>query len=61
MKNIECFDCRKVFPFQEKEECPSCAGANVRVISKDQLREGMDSGIYYNIDPSTGKRMKKKR
>lgn len=61
MKNIECFDCKKVFPFQEKEECPSCGGVNIQIISNDRLKEGLDAGVFYNIDPKTGKRAKNKK
>lgn len=40
--------------------CIEC-GKPGRVIPQDQIDEGMKSGVYYNIDPKTGGRAKKKR
>ena len=63
MWNFNCFDCNKVFTFQtgDEKKCPSCDGTNGEVVTKERLEEGMESGVYYNIDPKTGKRAKKKR
>jgi hypothetical protein len=63
MAAFNCFSCHKVTPFFESvmKKCPSCGSANGEVISNKRLKEGMDAGVFYNIDPRTGKRAKKKR
>ena len=59
----ECFDCKKVFVTGNKAEteCPSCGSANGRIATGNRIKEGLESGAYWNIDPRTGKRQKKKR
>lgn len=63
MAYYRCFSCEKVFPLMGENEnkCPSCEGANGEVISAERVKEGMEAGVYYNIDPKTGKRAKKKK
>jgi len=63
MSAYSCFDCHKISPVSETapKKCPLCGGTNGEVISNDRLQEGLDSGVYYNIDPRTGKRTKKKK
>jgi len=63
MNYFRCFDCKKVAPFMGTltEKCPLCQGYNGNVIDSQQLTEGMDVGVFYDIDLYTGKRMKKKR
>jgi len=60
----ECFTCRKVSSFTERDDqtkCPTCGGTNIRLLSEERVREGMKAGAYFNIDPRTGKRAKPKR
>jgi len=59
----ECFDCKKVSVTGNEgvEECPSCGNSNGRSVSGKRIKEGLESGVYWNIDPRTGKRQKKKR
>ncbi len=63
MSYFNCFDCRKVVPIRgsQTDKCPLCQGCNGNVIESEQLKEGMDAGAFYNIDPSTGKRMKNRK
>lgn len=60
--SFECFSCRKVMLLTAKnadsEQSPSCGSTNGRVISRERLEEGMKAGVYFSIDPSTGKRSK---
>ena len=59
-----CHSCHRVVPFIDKEpvkKCPSCGSGNGEIITGDRVKEGMDSGVYFDIDPRTGKRAKKKR
>jgi predicted RNA-binding Zn-ribbon protein involved in translation (DUF1610 family) len=58
-----CFKCRKVVPLigTAKRKCPSCGDEGGEVISQERFEEGFEAGVYYNIDPRTGKRAKKKK
>ncbi|MFL9921586.1 hypothetical protein PQR75_40795 [Paraburkholderia fungorum] len=60
---FECFACMKVMPLVRPEEkvCPGCGSTNGQIISSERVKEGMEAGTFYNIDPRTGKRAKKKR
>lgn len=64
MDSFECFACRKIVPFLDKKadktKCPSCGSGNGQVISPERVKEGMDSGAFFNLGPD-GKRAKKKR
>jgi hypothetical protein len=58
-----CFKCRKptLLIAPAKRKCPSCGDEGGEVISQERFEEGFKAGVYYNIDPNTGKRAKKKR
>jgi len=45
----------------EEGACPSCGGGRGKIISNDQLEEGMGAGAIWNIDPKTGGPAKEKR
>jgi hypothetical protein len=65
----ECFTCCKVYPLiaeKDKElagegKCATCGGGNGRIVPEGQFAEGFAAGVYYNLDPKTGKPAKKKR
>jgi hypothetical protein len=58
-----CFACRKVAPLAEstQEKCPACGSTNGERISNERFNEGFKAGVFFNIDPKTGKPAKKKR
>ena len=60
---FNCFNCQKVAPLlePEKKSCPLCGSSNGEIISGSRLKEGMEAGVFFNIDPKTGKREKPKR
>lgn len=60
---FECFGCKKVVLLSDdtKKVCPGCGSANGQIIPFDRVKQGMDAGVFYNIDPRTGKPAKKKR
>jgi hypothetical protein len=64
---FHCFQCRSVHPLlgekQEERErkCSTCGSTNVEVISQQRFQEGFEAGVFFNIDPKTGKRTKKGR
>jgi hypothetical protein len=57
----ECFDCRQAFPMlgTSKIKC-LCGSTNGRKVPDEQFEKGFEHGLYYNIDPQTGKRTKKR-
>jgi hypothetical protein len=64
----QCFTCREVSLISdvdkqspEERTCSICGTNNGRVISHERAKEGLDAGVFFNIDPRTGKRGKKKR
>ena len=61
MKSYNCFKCSKVTPIvnEPSDKCPLCGGSNGEVIDGQRLKEGLESGVFYNLDPKTGKRAKK--
>lgn len=63
MNSFQCFNCHKVTPMVEAgtKKCPSCGSENGQVIDESRLKEGLDSGAIFNIDPKTGKPAKKKK
>jgi hypothetical protein len=61
MPTFSCFTCHRVFAGVTDDKCPSCGGTNGEWLSPERLREGMEHGTYFNIDPRTGKRAKPKR
>ena len=60
---FHCFACRKVTPLlgSGEKRCPSCASANGEVIPGQRVTEGLEAGVFFNIDPRTGERAKKKK
>jgi hypothetical protein len=44
-----------------ENKCPSCGSTNGAAISKETFLEGFQRGAFFNIDPRTGKRLKKKK
>jgi DNA-directed RNA polymerase subunit RPC12/RpoP len=64
LQSYECFSCRKVSLFsvgEDQTKCPTCGSTNIQILSKDRVTEGMKAGVYFNIDPKTGKRAKTKK
>lgn len=63
MTFFNCFDCMKVMPLigTTEKKCPSCGGTNGEALSRQRVDEGLEAGVFFNIDPRTGKRAKKKR
>src|SRR5258707_14148124 len=63
MEFYRCTPCKKVLALAESDEkkCPSCNGTQGEVLSQERLEEGYKSGAYFDIDPSTGGRAKKRR
>ena len=60
---FNCFGCSKVAPLigNVERKCPSCGSTNGEVISQERFNAGFKAGAFYNIDPRTGGRAKKKR
>lgn len=58
----ECFNCMKVFPSAglEVEKCRLCGSTNLGAVSAQRFTDSFKAGVYYNIDPTTGKRKKKR-
>ena len=61
--SYNCFACHKVSPLDENAEhkCPLCGSQNGEVVSVQRVEEGLKAGVFFNIDPKTGKRAKSKR
>ena len=61
--NYNCFKCRRVFVIANDagNVCPSCGGTTGEIVSNTHLKEGMEAGVYWNIDPRTGGPAKKKK
>ena len=64
----ECFDCRNLSPISdgdnqspEERKCSTCGTTHGQVISHERMKDGLEAGVFFNIDPRTGKRAKKKR
>ena len=59
---FRCNDCNKVISLlgSTEEKCPSCGGSRGEVVSQEHMKEGFEAGVYFNIDPRTGKRIAKK-
>lgn len=58
-----CFSCHNVAPLAENAEktCPLCGSGNGEVLTAERFHEGFKAGVFFNIDPKTGKRAKSKR
>ena len=61
--NSDCSAYQEITPlFEDSEEsCPLCGSKKGKVVSNDRLEEGLEAGVFFNIDPTTGKRAKKKK
>jgi phage FluMu protein Com len=59
----ECPHCQKVVMLSEGKEkkCSTCDATDGVALSHEQVVEGREAGTYFNIDPGTGKRAKKRR
>ena len=59
---FHCFSCKKVSPLFESAgtQCPLCSSANGEILSSERFSEGFKAGVYFNLDPKTGKPAKKK-
>lgn len=60
---FNCFNCHKIAPLIETPErkCSLCGSANGEVLNAERVKEGLEAGVFYNIDPKTGRRAKKRR
>jgi DNA-directed RNA polymerase subunit RPC12/RpoP len=64
-----CFSCQRAYPLLNEESkrlaqentCTSCGKGNGTIISWERVKEDLEAGAYYDIDPKTGGRAKKKR
>jgi len=64
LQSYECYQCRKVSMFTEGEDqskCPTCGSSRISLLSQERVREGLEHGVYFNIDPKTGKKAKPKK
>jgi hypothetical protein len=59
----ECFTCRKVASLAPGDEprCNICGKTNGQVLTRQQVSEGREAGVFFDIDLKTGRRAKKKR
>ncbi len=60
----ECFKCRKVSMFavhDDRTKCYTCGGTNVQLLSNQQVREGNELGVYFDIDRKIGARARPKK
>ena len=62
MNSFECFDRHKVFggALRGRNALPA-AGPTMGSGSPERVKEGKESVVYFNIDPKTGKPVKKKK
>ena len=60
---FNCFRCSRVAPLLKPDEkmCPLCGSSNGEIVSSEKVTTGMKTGVFFNIDPKTGKRAKPKR
>lgn len=60
---FHCFACKKVAPARTdgEKKCAFCDSGDGEVVTPVRLKEGMEAGVFYNIDPKTGKRAKTKK
>jgi len=50
-----------IFVGATQANCESCGSSNIQLLSAERVKEGLEAGVYFNIDPKTGKRSKKRR
>ena len=50
-------ECGKLTPLigTAKRKCPSCGDEGGEVVPSERVKQGLKTGVYYNIDPNTGK------
>jgi hypothetical protein len=60
---FRCNSCKRLFALIHgpTKTCPSCGGSSGETVSGEHVGEGVEAGAYFNIDPRTGKRSKKKK
>jgi hypothetical protein len=59
-----CVACHKLTPIIDGDKdakCLTCGGTNGQIVSQQHFDEGYKAGAYYDIDPRTGGRAKKKK
>ena len=58
---FNCLACHRVAPHTlDEKKCPLCDSTNGEIIDAKRLDE-VKAGAFWNIDPETGKRAKKKK
>ena len=58
---FNCLGCHRVAPDTlDEKKCPLCDSTNGEIIDAKRLDE-VKAGAFWNIDPETGKRAKKKK
>ena len=60
---FECFACHKVAPMIQSSEikCPICGSANGQVMPPARVEKELKVRVLYSIDPTTGKREKRRK
>lgn len=44
-----------------EKKCPSCGSTDGEILAQDQFDKSFEAGAIFNIDPTTGKRAKKRK
>ena len=59
---FSCNDCNRAFSLLNDKgpKCPSCGSSNGELLTREQMKKGVDAGAYFTIDLTTGKGSKKK-
>jgi len=60
---LSCSSCQTLSMMSDPtvdKACPVC-GRMRHVVSHEQVKQGMEAGAYFNIDPATGKRKKPRK
>jgi len=59
---FSCNNCKRAFalPGEIGKKCPSCGGTNGEVLTREQMKRGVEAGAYFSIDLRTGKSSKRK-
>ena len=57
-----CYNCHKVSPSANtgKAKCPLCDSANGELLTRERFDEGVQAGVFYNIDAKSRKPKKKR-
>jgi len=58
---FSCNNCKRAFRLLDEmgKTCPSCGGSNGELLTREQMKKGVDAGTYSSIDLTTGKGSKK--